>query len=41
VILTHLHTENFRNLDGAELFFHPIANLIVGLIGDGKRFVLV
>lgn len=40
MILSTLDTENFRNLDGAELAFHPTANLIVGRNGQGKTNLL-
>ncbi|HEX6178794.1 MAG TPA: DNA replication and repair protein RecF, partial [Thermoanaerobaculia bacterium] len=36
MILRALHTDNFRNLDAAEVQFHPQANIIVGRNGQGK-----
>ena len=40
MILSRLQTENFRNLEAAAIEFHPRANLIVGLNGQGKTNLL-
>lgn len=40
MILTQLSTQNFRNLEGSELVFHPTANIIVGRNGQGKTNLL-
>ena len=40
MILRQLHTENFRNLAPAPIDFHPAANIVVGLNGQGKTNLL-
>jgi DNA replication and repair protein RecF len=40
VILQSLTTENFRNLEPAEVLFHPKVNIIVGRNGQGKTNLL-
>jgi DNA replication and repair protein RecF len=40
VILTRLTTQDFRNLQAAEIAFHPSVNILVGLNGQGKTNLL-
>jgi len=40
VILSRFNTQNFRNLEPAEVAFHPNANLVVGKNGQGKTNLL-
>jgi DNA replication and repair protein RecF len=40
MLLKRLSTENFRNLDPAEVEFHPHANIVVGRNGQGKTNLL-
>ena len=40
MILQRLSTENFRNLEVADLAFHPHANIVVGRNGQGKTNLL-
>jgi DNA replication and repair protein RecF len=40
MILTRLNTQDFRNLEAAEIPFHPKVNLLVGRNGQGKTNLL-
>jgi DNA replication and repair protein RecF len=40
MILTRITTQNFRNLQAAEVAFHPSVNLVVGRNGQGKTNLL-
>lgn len=40
MLLTHLTSRNFRNLEEEDVAFHPRANILVGRNGQGKTNVL-
>ena len=40
MILRSLNQQNFRNLEEAEVTFHPKVNLVVGRNGQGKTNLL-